>query len=118
MKHSLLLLFALFMAVQFSSVLSRDCIPGGACVSYYSGPDCRSSQLLGSYEPTCAGNCFQYDSFVSLAVTGDGRFGTNCELFVDANCLGKIGETGNRVRAFCLNANGGDARSMRCYYKC
>jgi hypothetical protein len=32
------------------------------------------------------GNCFVYDHFTSLHVSGDGTYGTNCIAYSDTNC--------------------------------
>jgi len=84
--------------------------------------------------------------FGGLKVQGNGFYGTNCEAYYDDNCYQKIGETGNTYKAReieprkrkkpsdtgsnpipgqsgadpqCHNfANGGGAKSMKCWFKC
>ncbi|KAK6330342.1 hypothetical protein TWF696_003438 [Orbilia brochopaga] len=100
------------------TVYSRDCqnapgVANGACVTYYDGCGGRK---LGSYKPTCEGNCFRYDRFGGIWAAGDGTFGTNCQAFSDDNCQNYIGETGNQVfRSGCKAFQG---KSMKCYYRC
>lgn len=58
-----------------TSTLAANCqsTPGdinGECVQYWSNSDCQGGQI-GSYKPTCGGNCFQYDAFYSLQASGD-----------------------------------------------
>ena len=117
-----LLSFAFFMAMQFSSVIGFDCNPNddGPCVRYFKGPNCYYSKILGNYTPTCEGNCFQYDSFGSVEVTGyypimGGPLGTDCIVYADRNCSEKLGDTGNVKDNKCLSADG---QSMRCFYNC
>lgn len=114
MKVSIILSILGFASIA----LSANCgsTPGfanGECVFVESG-SCGST-VQTSYKPTCAGNCYVYP-FNSLAVAGDGVFGTNCQAFSDYNCQNYIGETGNAVSSTCKNFPGG--HSMKCYYRC
>jgi hypothetical protein len=102
---------------------AKDCNTGsaagtanGECVGFYSGGSCTGE--LGSFQPTCEGNCFQFSSFNSLSVAGDGTFGTDCEVFSDTNCQTSMGDTGNQVVGpeKCLSFPG--AQSMQCFYRC
>jgi len=113
---------ALTTLVLIGEALAADCNSGaspgtanGACVRFYGGAGCGGSGI-GSYKPTCGGNCFQYDAFYSLRVSGDGTYGTNCEVFSDVNCQNSLGSTGNTRITKCVNYN--PARSMKCYYRC
>ena len=89
----------------------------GECVRFFSGSGCGGGTEIGSYRPTCEGNCYQYDSFSAIEVSGDGVFGTNCEAYSDINCQSSMGSTGNTVY---LTKCGKfpNAKSMRCYYRC
>ncbi|KAF2455246.1 hypothetical protein BDY21DRAFT_350258 [Lineolata rhizophorae] len=96
----------------------RDSCSNGAgqCVTYYSDSDC--STALGSFKPTCEGNCFQFASFSSLGTAGTllPPAGTDCEVFSDDNCQSKIADTGNHIPSECTGFS--TARSMRCFYNC
>jgi hypothetical protein len=113
------------MAVQISSVLSACQAPGavnGQCVKYYGAAGC-NFPLLGQFGPTCDGDCFRFDSFMSVRVAGDGTHGTDCTLYADINCTDEISNTGNVVSVGggtrCTNAGeGGVARSMKCFFNC
>ncbi|KAJ7437407.1 hypothetical protein FB451DRAFT_1061000, partial [Mycena latifolia] len=71
---------------------------------------------ITDYVPTCAGNCYQYSSFDSILVSGNGILGTDCHAYSDVNCQQQIADSGNVVEDRCLNAQG--AQSMKCYYNC
>ena len=114
--------FIVILALSASG-LAADCVTGaspgtanGECVGFYLGGSCTGE--IGSYKPTCAGNCFQYDSFNSLSVAGDGTFGTDCIAYSDDNCQTSMGNTGNVTVGpeQCFTYPG--AKSMRCYYRC
>ena len=60
-------------------------VANGECVKFYGNSECKGSPI-GSYKPTCGGNCFQYNSFGSVFVSGDGTYGTDCVLYSDDNC--------------------------------
>ena len=114
MNVSIILSFLGFASIA----LSANCgsTPGfanGKCVVVES-KSCGST-VQTSYKLTCAGNCYVYP-FNSLAVAGDGVYGTNCQAFSDSNCQNYIGDTGNSIGARCKNFPGG--HSMRCYYRC
>ncbi|KAF3937620.1 hypothetical protein ABW19_dt0205679 [Dactylella cylindrospora] len=101
-----------------ATALSANCqnapgVANGACVSFYTG--CGGLKL-GSYKPTCEGNCFRYDSFGGIWAAGDGTYGTNCYVYSDVNCQNYVGQTGNQVfRSGCKAIPG---KSMKCYYRC
>ena len=96
-----------------------SCVNGnggdGACVIYYGGKDCQ--EPLGSYHPTCNGNCFQYDNFQSLEISGSILAGTDCEYFSDDECGNSLGKSGNTRLTTCMSSDV-KAKSMRCYYNC
>jgi hypothetical protein len=101
-------------------VLSGNCRSGisdDECVAYYGGIDCQGDEEIGSYVPTCEGNCFQYSSFGSLQLSGN-IHGVDCEVYSDSNCQNLILNTGNIGGGIseCFNTNG--AQSMICYYNC
>ncbi|KAJ7046297.1 hypothetical protein C8F04DRAFT_343066 [Mycena alexandri] len=109
----------LSLIVRAHLASSKACSGGihNECVAFYRGADCQDPGELGSYTPTCEGNCFQFDSFDSLAVTGSQFFGTDCHIYSDINCQNQIADTGNEVSGRkCVNAAG--AQSMICYYDC
>ncbi|KAJ6534101.1 hypothetical protein B0H19DRAFT_866428, partial [Mycena capillaripes] len=100
---------------------AKDCITNigqEECVAYYRGSGCESPGKLGSYVPTCGGNCFQFNSFDSLSVKGNDVFGTDCHIYSDINCQHQIGDTGNHkgATAQCINVPG--AQSMKCFFNC
>ncbi|KAH8730670.1 hypothetical protein GQ44DRAFT_599870, partial [Phaeosphaeriaceae sp. PMI808] len=88
----------------------------GQCVTYYSGGGC--SGALGSYKPTCEGNCFQYSSFNSLFTVGTviPPKGTACSVYSDNNCRNKISDIKNSIATKCTTFS--TANSMKCYYSC
>ncbi|KAJ7586186.1 hypothetical protein C8J56DRAFT_788019 [Mycena floridula] len=99
------------------TVLSGDCSGAeGECVHYYCGADCDAPGELGSYVPTCEGNCFQFNSFDSLFVRGNGILGTDCVFYSYINCQNEILDTGNEINGKCVNSPG--AQSQRCFYNC
>jgi hypothetical protein len=51
-------------------------VANGQCVKFYGGNGECKGNPLGSYKPDCTGSCFQYNSFGSLKVAGDGTYGT------------------------------------------
>ncbi|KAJ6534153.1 hypothetical protein B0H19DRAFT_964477 [Mycena capillaripes] len=108
------------MALAFHAhlTLAGDCYGKTECVAFFHGSGCEPAGELGSYRPTCAGNCFQYSSFDSLSVAGTETLGTGCSIYSDNNYQNQIGDTGNYegVGAQCINVPG--AQSMRCYYDC
>ena len=88
--------FIVILALSASG-LAADCVTGaspanGECVGFYLGGSCTGE--IGSYKPTCSGNCFQYDSFNSLSVAGDGTYGTDCTAYSDDNCPKLVGKYG------------------------
>ncbi|KAF7342478.1 hypothetical protein MVEN_01837300 [Mycena venus] len=86
---------------------------GGECVSYFHGSDCDGANLISDYVPTCAGNCFQYNSFDSLSVQGGFLFGTDCHIYSDINCQNQIKDTGNVIDDIsCVNVQGGPEHEM------
>ena len=86
----------------------------GECVTYYS--DQAHTNPLGSYVPTCKGNCFQYSSFQSLRTEGALAKGTDCAVYSDSNCQNKIADTGNHIAVQYTSFS--SANSMQCYYNC
>ena len=77
-----LMLVALLPAVFAENCQNSGGVANGECVKFYGNSECKGSPI-GSYKPTCGGNCFQYDSFSSVYVSGDGFFGTDCVLYSD-----------------------------------
>ena len=60
-------------------------VANGECVKFYSSnSECKGTPT-GSWKPSCGG-CYQYDSFSSVHVAGDGTYGTDCVLYSDENC--------------------------------
>ena len=94
-----------------------SCINGGtqACVTYFGSKGCQDP--LGSYHPTCNGNCFQYDNFMSLEVKGSFLYSTKCTYYADNSCSEVLGDSGDVFGTQCLSASE-KARSMKCYYDC
>ena len=81
---------SLILAALIPTALAENCqntggVANGECVKYYSNSQCKGDPI-GSYKPTCGGNCFQYDSYSSVYVSGDGTYGTDCILYSDDNC--------------------------------
>lgn len=78
--HLTLYLTSALLAATPTLAANCQSVPGdmnGECVQYWSDSDCQGGQgsgEIGSYKPTCAGNCFQYDSFYSLKASGDSFF--------------------------------------------
>ncbi|KAJ6535421.1 hypothetical protein B0H19DRAFT_963463 [Mycena capillaripes] len=114
---------AAFLALLFHAhlTIAKDCsnsIGQEECVSYFRGSDCQGAAELGSFTPTCAGNCFQFSSFDSVGVVGNDLFGTDCHIFSDPNCQNQIADSGNHVSSGrqCVNAQG--AQSMQCFFNC
>ncbi|KAF8190269.1 hypothetical protein K438DRAFT_1592426 [Mycena galopus ATCC 62051] len=111
---------ALIALISSASFTSAKVCSGllGECVVYYHGANCEDSGFISDYVPTCKGNCFQYSSFDSVNVNGNGLFGTDCHMYSDANCENEIANTGNNVAVLgtCTNSQG--AQSMKCYYNC
>ncbi|KAJ7458175.1 hypothetical protein FB451DRAFT_1406485 [Mycena latifolia] len=95
---------------------SAKACSGEECVSYFHGANCQATNYISDYVPTCAGNCFQYNSFDSLYLTGNSILGTDCHAYSDSNCQNQIADSGNIVHQGCLNSPG--AKSMKCYYNC
>ena len=109
-------------------------VANGECVKFYGNSECKGSPI-GSYKPTCGGNCFQYNSFGSVFVSGDGTYGTDCVLYADDNCsveqtvslrpgdisvLTRVAyqDTGNVVTGSGKCAAAPNAKSMKCFYRC
>ncbi|KAJ7445844.1 hypothetical protein FB451DRAFT_1292327 [Mycena latifolia] len=113
---------ALFLSIFLNGhlVLSKSCNHGitgsGECVTLFSGGGCQSGAELTEFVPTCEGNCFQFSSFDSVSVIGNGFLGTDCHVFADSNCQDEIADTGNSVGFECANAAG--AQSMQCFFDC
>ena len=81
---------SLILAAILPVAFAADCqnsggVANGECVKFYGNSECKGSPI-GSYKPTCGGNCFQYNSFGSVFVSGDGTYGTDCVLYSDDNC--------------------------------
>ncbi|KAJ6534102.1 hypothetical protein B0H19DRAFT_964644 [Mycena capillaripes] len=113
------LLLATALLSVICSTLGKPCNQGGGeCVAYFNGANCQSTNFINDFVPTCAGNCFQFDSFSSLSVVGNGIFGTDCHVYSDINCQHQIADTGNDVFGppKCVNVPG--AKSMKCFYHC
>ena len=88
----------------------------GECVTYFA--DQNNQSPLGSYVPTCEGNCFQYSSFSSICTVGRAYSftGTDCVIYSDNNCENQIADTGNHIATQCISFS--QANSMRCYFNC
>lgn len=112
---------ATFLSILVHFAFAKDCsiqIGTEECIAFYRGGGCESPGLLGSYTPTCGGNCFQYNHFDSLSVKGNVLFGTDCHIYSDINCQNQIADTGNHKSdvAHCIDVPG--AQSMKCYFNC
>jgi hypothetical protein len=112
----LLLALAVVRPSTAANCSGNDGGAGGECVYYYAS-SCDDSNALGSYKPTCEGNCFRYSSFSAIGVSGDKWKGTNCVAFSDDNCQNAIGSTGNELDTSCTDFNK-QANSMQCYFGC
>ncbi|KAJ7175155.1 hypothetical protein C8R43DRAFT_1119173 [Mycena crocata] len=99
-----------------AALVSAKSCNADECVSYFHGSDCGSNGAISDYVPTCGGNCFQYSSFDSILVEGNGIIGTDCHAYSDPNCQNELADSGNIVSSRCLNAQG--AQSMKCFYNC
>jgi hypothetical protein len=115
-------LLALPIALLAGQVVAQCALPGavnGQCVTLYNSEDC-NGPVIGSYKPTCEGNCFQYDNFGSVSVAGDGTYGTDCHVYSDINCQNQIGDSGNHVigAAQCLRLGLHAGKSMKCFFRC
>jgi hypothetical protein len=53
-----------------------------------------------------SGNCFHFDSFNSVGVSGTIIFGMDCTAFSDINCQNSMGRTGNRHGTRCFTSPG------------
>ncbi|TLD09699.1 hypothetical protein PspLS_11371 [Pyricularia sp. CBS 133598] len=127
-KLSLAVLAATQLATADSVIEARQngCAAAGAvngqCGRYYTGKDCGNT-LITQFKPDCSGRCItDTRGILSVKATGDGTFGTDCELYEDANCRQPIGRTGNTIFSWnqkCHNApNGKVGRSLKCWYRC
>jgi hypothetical protein len=100
-----------------AAVAGDDCsttlIFDNPCVAYFADRGAEQSHLLGSYEPTPNGNCFQYDSFESIEVWGDGILPIRGTVYSDINCSREIGTVGPTTGTAVFNGTG---RSMRFYF--
>ncbi|EJF64324.1 hypothetical protein BD309DRAFT_304413 [Dichomitus squalens] len=111
----------LVLAAMLPAAFAENCqntggVANGECVKYYSNDQCKGD-VIGSYKPTCEGNCFQAD-FSSVFVSGDGTFGTDCTLYSDANCSVEQTDSGNVVVGAGKCASAPNAKSMKCFYRC
>ena len=130
------------LAAMLPTALAANCqnsggVANGECVKYYSNDQCKGD-VVGSYKPTCEGNCYQAP-FSSVFVSGDGTFGTDCVLYSDADCsieqtvspafcrvnhelcvLTRIDDqdSGNVVVGAGKCASAPNAKSMKCFYRC
>jgi hypothetical protein len=87
------------------------------CVSVHRGSSCGAgNNYLADYVPTCAGNCYQFDSFDSVEVSGSFIRGTDCHIYADINCQHEVKNSGNVFFSQCLDTPG--AKSMKCYFNC
>ncbi|KAF7369542.1 hypothetical protein MVEN_00284100 [Mycena venus] len=109
-------LTAFLSLVAAASLTSAKSCNADECVSYFHGGDCQSGGYISDYVPTCGGNCFQYSSFDSILVEGNGILGTDCHAYSDSNCENELVDSGNVVTSVCVNSQG--ANSMRCFYNC
>ncbi|KAJ7349752.1 hypothetical protein DFH08DRAFT_696425 [Mycena albidolilacea] len=110
------------LAALTQTALAANCggaggTANGECVMY-NGGSCSQGAKLGSYRPTCTGNCFQYSTFYSITPEGDGTYGTDCVVYSDSNCQHEIADTGNQISGGpCFDIPQG-GNSMKCYYRC
>ncbi|KAJ7857089.1 hypothetical protein B0H14DRAFT_2352354 [Mycena olivaceomarginata] len=109
-------LAALFSLAAGASIASAKLCNADECVSYFHGGDCQSGGYISDYVPTCGSNCFQYSSFDSILVEGNGILGTDCHAYLDPNCENELVDSGNIVTSVFVNSQG--AQSMRCFYNC
>lgn len=98
-------------------------LANGQCVTFYAQTSsaCHSAYEIGSYKPTCAGNCYVYENFYAIFANGDGTYGTNCQVFSDTGCKNYMTETGNQILGSgSCKATGADRpwKSMKCFYRC
>ncbi|EJF64338.1 hypothetical protein BD309DRAFT_979930 [Dichomitus squalens] len=112
----------LVLAAMLPTTFAANCqnsggVANGECVKFYSNDQCKGDPI-GSFKPTCEGNCFQFDSFSSVFVSGDGTFGTDCTLYSDDNCSVEQTDTGNVVVGGGKCAAAPNAKSMKCFYRC
>ncbi|KAF7312791.1 hypothetical protein MKEN_00962400 [Mycena kentingensis (nom. inval.)] len=111
---NLLAVFLLTLLPLLSS--AKSCSSnGGACVEYFRGPDCGSTKF-GEFVPTCAGNCFQFDSFGAVRLSGTLFQGVRCHAYSDISCQNEIADTGDESLERC--AGTGSAKSMKCFFNC
>jgi hypothetical protein len=88
----------------------------GECVRFFGLNGCGDNSYIGRYKPTCTGNCFVYDYFESVLVSGDGTYGVTCDIFQDTQCQNKVGSGSSTTGSGkCILTAG---RSMKCYYRC
>ncbi|KAJ6494970.1 hypothetical protein DFH09DRAFT_1206090 [Mycena vulgaris] len=109
---------AAILSVLFRTqlTLAAGC-SGSECAQLYHGSGCDSHSILTDFVPTCEGNCFQFSSFDSVLVSGNGFKGTNCHIYSDNNCQNQVSDTGNQVEiGNCVNTPG--AQSMKCFFDC
>jgi hypothetical protein len=105
------------LVASASAALAGSCSLDSECVVYYSDGNCQNE--LGSYRPTCGGNCFQYQSYSSVNLFTDIGSGNqvDCTLYSDVNCQYElVNDAKSSQFGTCTTANG--AQSMRCYYDC
>ncbi|KAF7366192.1 hypothetical protein MVEN_00496300 [Mycena venus] len=107
------------ITLLFSMPLShaKSCLTP-PCVSLHRGSGCSGSgsAFLADYVPTCQGNCYQFDSFDSVEVSGSWIRGTDCHIYSDINCQHEVKNSGNVFFDSCVNTPG--AKSMKCYFNC
>ncbi|KAJ7476419.1 hypothetical protein FB451DRAFT_1033133, partial [Mycena latifolia] len=91
---------------------------GNESIGFFHGTDCQGSfgREIGNYISICEGNCFQFDSFESLRIQGNGFLGTDCHAYSYINCQNEMGNSGDIGGAVCLSVPG--AKSMKCFYNC
>ncbi|KAJ7042795.1 hypothetical protein C8F04DRAFT_884951, partial [Mycena alexandri] len=66
--------------------------------------------------PNCAGGCYQYSSFDSVEVGGEGFLGVDCIIYCDYNCQNEVPDTCNEWEGnLCVNIDTPGAQSLRCF---
>ncbi|KAJ1328966.1 hypothetical protein MN608_05697 [Microdochium nivale] len=91
----------------------------GQCGEIFASGGCGGGRI-SQIAPDCSGTCHR-GNFLSVRASGDGTYGTNCEIYSDDNCSRKLGETGNikfSHQGGCRDAAGAPGRSYRCWFKC
>ncbi|KAK4171610.1 hypothetical protein QBC36DRAFT_365875 [Triangularia setosa] len=96
-------------------------VVNGQCGRYYRGTGC--NDMINAIDPgRCSGTCYSSgDAIGSVKASGDGTYGTNCQVFYDSNCQNPIGQTGNSITGGgkCYTPpDGRTGHSMLCWFRC